>query len=79
MEEVAVMAGEAVSGDEDDPELPTLADKLNWLIEHAHPAGRGPCSIGEVCFLIHKVTGEQISHTTIWKLRNGRQDSPRRG
>jgi ESX-1-secreted protein regulator len=70
------MADEAAPGDEGNPELRTLADKLNWLIEHAHPAGRRPYSIGEVCFLIHKVTGEQISHTTIWKLRNGQQDNP---
>jgi transcriptional regulator with XRE-family HTH domain len=71
-----VKAGEATPGDEGNPELRTLADKVSWLIEHAHPAGRGPYSIGEVCFLIHKVTGEQISQTTIWKLRNGQQDNP---
>jgi transcriptional regulator with XRE-family HTH domain len=70
------MAGDAVPGDANNPELRTLADKLSWLIEHAHPAGRGPYSIGEVCFLIHTVTGEQISHTTIWKLSNGQQDNP---
>jgi hypothetical protein len=29
-----------------------------------------------VCLLIHKVTGEQVSHATIWKLRNGQQDNP---
>jgi transcriptional regulator with XRE-family HTH domain len=29
-----------------------------------------------VCFLIHKVTGERFSHTTIWKLRNGQQGNP---
>ena len=37
-----MIAGEAAPGDEDNPELRTLADKLNWLIEHAHPAGPGP-------------------------------------
>jgi transcriptional regulator with XRE-family HTH domain len=56
--------------------LKTLADKVNWLIEQAHPAGRGPLSNAEVCFLIHKVTGEEISTTTIWKLRNGQQTNP---
>ena len=45
--------------------LRTLADKVNWLIEQAHPAGRGPLSNSEVCFLIHKVTGEEISVTTL--------------
>ena len=58
------------------PALRTLADKVNWLIEQAHPAGRGPLSNSEVCFLIHKVTGEEISVTTIWKLRNGQQKNP---
>lgn len=56
--------------------LRSLADKVNWLIEQAHPAGRGPLSNAEVCFLIHKVTGEEISVTTLWKLRNGQQKNP---
>jgi transcriptional regulator with XRE-family HTH domain len=58
------------------PALRSLADKVNWLIEQAHPAGRGPLSNAEVCFLIHKVTGEEISVTTLWKLRNGQQKNP---
>jgi transcriptional regulator with XRE-family HTH domain len=58
------------------PVLKTLADKVSWLIEQAHPAGRGPLSNADVCFLIHKVTGEEISATTIWKLRNGQQANP---
>jgi transcriptional regulator with XRE-family HTH domain len=70
------MASEVTTGNANNPELRTLADKVSWLVEHAHPAGRGPFSIGEVCFLIHTVTGEQISHTTIWKLRNGQQKNP---
>jgi transcriptional regulator with XRE-family HTH domain len=56
--------------------LRSLADKVNWLIEQAHPAGRGPLSNAEACFLIHKVTGEEISVTTLWKLRNGQQKNP---
>lgn len=63
-------------GGADRPALRTLADKVNWLIEQAHPAGRGPLSNAEVCFLIHKVTGEEISVTTLWKLRNGQQKNP---
>ena len=27
-------------------------------------------------FLIHKATGEQVSHTTIWKLANGQAQNP---
>jgi transcriptional regulator with XRE-family HTH domain len=56
--------------------LRTLADKVNWLIERAHPAGRGPYSNNEVAELIKDVTGEEVSYTTIWKLRNGQAKNP---
>jgi len=58
------------------PALETLAEKVNWLIEQAHPADRGPLSNADVCRLVLKVTGEEISVTTIWKLRNGQQTNP---
>jgi transcriptional regulator with XRE-family HTH domain len=58
------------------PVLPTLADKVSWLIEQAHPADRGPLSNADVCRMILKVTGEEVSVTTIWKLRNGQQANP---
>jgi len=58
------------------PALRTLADKVNWLIEHAQPADRGTLSNADVCRLILKVTGEEVSVTTIWKLRNGQQVNP---
>ncbi len=70
------MAEAARAGDPADPPLRTLADKVNWLIDRAHPAGRGPYSNAEVGALIEKVTGEQFSHTTIWKLRNGQAANP---
>jgi transcriptional regulator with XRE-family HTH domain len=70
------MPDQAGPGGSGRPALRTLADKVNWLIEQAHPAGRGPLSNAEVCFLIHKVTGEEISVTTLWKLRNGQQKNP---
>ena len=70
------MPDQAGRGGEGRPVLRTLADKVNWLIEQAHPAGRGPLSNAEVCFMIHKVTGEEISVTTLWKLRNGQQKNP---
>jgi transcriptional regulator with XRE-family HTH domain len=63
------------SGPPSEP-LRTLADKVNWLIDRAHPAGRGPYSNAEVSALIEKVTGEEFSHTTIWKLRNGQAANP---
>jgi transcriptional regulator with XRE-family HTH domain len=58
------------------PALRTLAEKVNWLIEQAHPADRGPLSNADVCRQVLKVTGEEISVTTIWKLRNGQQTNP---
>jgi transcriptional regulator with XRE-family HTH domain len=69
------MTGEAAPG-AGRPALKTLADKVNWLIEQARPAGRGPLSNADVCFMIHKATGEEFSGTTIWKLRNGQQTNP---
>ena len=70
------MADAARAHDPGDPPLRTLADKVNWLIDRAHPAGRGSYSNAEVIALIEKVTGEQFSHTTIWKLRNGQAANP---
>jgi transcriptional regulator with XRE-family HTH domain len=58
------------------PALRSLADKVNWLIDTARPAGRGPCSNGEVADLIEQTTGERVSDTTIWKLRNGQAANP---
>lgn len=45
-----------------------MAEEVRWLADTAHPADRGPYFIREVCFLIHKATGDQVSHITIWKL-----------
>jgi transcriptional regulator with XRE-family HTH domain len=70
------MADAARADNPGGPPLRTLADKVNWLIDRAHPAGRGPYSNAEVIALIEKVTGEQFSHTTIWKLRNGQAANP---
>jgi ESX-1-secreted protein regulator len=70
------MPSEAEAGAERRPALRTLADKVNWLIERAHPAGRGPYSNNEVAELIKDVTGEDVSYTTIWKLRNGQAKNP---
>lgn len=64
------------SASQSTPPLRTLADKVNWLIQQAHPAGRGPYSNTEVAALVEKVTGKPVSHTTIWKLRNGQATNP---
>lgn len=70
------MSQQAATGNPGDPPVRTLADKVNWLIDRARPAGRGPYSNAEISALIEKVTGEQFSHTTIWKLRNGQAANP---
>ena len=70
------MPSEAEASAERRPALRTLADKVNWLIERAHPADRGPYSNNEVAELVKDVTGEEVSYTTIWKLRNGQAKNP---
>jgi transcriptional regulator with XRE-family HTH domain len=59
-----------------EPDLRTLADRVNWLVATVHPAGRGPYSNYEVAALIEEVTGEKVSHNAIWKLRNGQAANP---
>ena len=61
-----------------EPPLRTLKDKVNWLIDRAHPVGRGPYSNQEVAELVTRATGEQVSYTTIWKLRNGQAQNPQK-
>jgi transcriptional regulator with XRE-family HTH domain len=70
------MPEQTTRGAEAEPALRSLADKVNWLIDRARPAGRGPCSNAEVAGLIEQITGEPVSHTTIWKLRNGQAANP---
>jgi transcriptional regulator with XRE-family HTH domain len=72
------MPDEATARGESAPALRTLADKVNWLIDRARPAGRGPFSNNEVAALIKDVTGEDVSYTTIWKLRNGQAQNPQK-
>jgi ESX-1-secreted protein regulator len=73
-----VVPDEAAAGEKSGPVLRTLADKVNWLIDRAHPAGRGPYSNNEIAALIMKTTGEDVSYTTIWKLRNGQAQNPQK-
>jgi transcriptional regulator with XRE-family HTH domain len=74
----AVMPDDVTAAEKGTPVLRTLADKVNWLIDRAHPAGRGPFSNNEVAALIKDVTGEEVSYTTIWKLRNGQAQNPQK-
>jgi transcriptional regulator with XRE-family HTH domain len=66
------MAGEAPG----EGTAATLADKVDWLIEQARPAGGSPLSNSDVCRMIYDATREEVSVTTIWKLRTGKQTNP---
>ena len=70
------MTDEAAPGSADRASLKTLANRVNWVLDKAHTAGRGRLSDAEVVFKIHEMTGEKISTTTIWKLRNGQLTNP---
>jgi transcriptional regulator with XRE-family HTH domain len=59
-----------------EPALRTLADKVNWLIDRARPAGCCPYTNAELAALIERTTGEKVSYTTVWKLRNGQAANP---
>jgi ESX-1-secreted protein regulator len=72
------MPDDATAGEESTPVLRTLADKVNWLIDRAHPAGRGSFSNNEIAALIKDATGEDVSYTTVWKLRNGQAQNPQK-
>jgi transcriptional regulator with XRE-family HTH domain len=74
----AIVPDEAAAGEKSTPVPRTLADKVNWLIDRAHPAGRGPYSNNEIATLIQNTTGEEVSYTTIWKLRNGQAQNPQK-
>src|SRR5260370_38410660 len=70
------MTGQTTTDGRGGPQLRTLADKVNWRIDRASPAGRGAFSNAEVVTLMEKVTGEAYAHTTILKLRNGQAANP---
>ena len=72
------MPDEAAAGEKSAPVLRTLADKVNSLIDRAHPAGRGPYSNSETAARIKDATGEEVSYRTIWKLRNGQAQNPQK-
>ncbi len=55
----------------------SLASKIEWLIQNRWPSGsRSPKNNVEVAAAISEATGEELSSTTIWKLRTGRSDNP---
>jgi transcriptional regulator with XRE-family HTH domain len=55
----------------------TLADKVEWLIQNMWPPDAPqPKNNIAAAAAITAATGEEISSTTVWKLRTGRQDNP---
>jgi transcriptional regulator with XRE-family HTH domain len=55
----------------------TLANKVEWLIQNMWPADAPPPKNNvDTAAAIATATGEDISGTTVWKLRTGRQDNP---
>jgi transcriptional regulator with XRE-family HTH domain len=55
----------------------TLAEKTEWLIQHKWPAGKTPPKTNaDVAAAITAATGEEMSSTTVWKLRTGRGGNP---
>jgi transcriptional regulator with XRE-family HTH domain len=55
----------------------TLANKIEWLIQNMWPADAPPAKNNiDTAAAIAAATGEEISSTTVWKLRTGRQDNP---
>jgi hypothetical protein len=55
----------------------SLAEKVEWLIQHMWPADAPPPKTNaDAAAAITAATGEELSSTAIWKLRTGRGDNP---
>ena len=55
----------------------TLAERIEWLIQHNWPADAPPPRTNDdIAAAITTVTGEEISGTGFWKLRTGRGANP---
>lgn len=59
------------------PSVRSLGQKVEWLIQNRWPEGRPrPKNNVETAMAISEATSEEMSSTTIWKLRTGRTDNP---
>ena len=55
----------------------SLADKIEWLIQNSWPDDLPTAGTNiDIAKAISTRTGEDMSSTTVWKLRTGRQDNP---
>jgi len=57
------------------PPSGSFAERLEHLIRHVHPAGRGPYSDAEISEWI-AAQGGHLSRTALGKLRSGKQANP---
>ncbi len=62
------------------PDVPqghgTLAERIEYLFQHMHPANRGPYTIEEVVEGIRAQGGPTISYNFLHALRRGTRDNP---
>lgn len=58
-----------------EPRSRTLADRIDYLIQHVHPPGRGPYTYEEICEGI-RAQGGSISAPYLHQLHRGRRDNP---
>jgi transcriptional regulator with XRE-family HTH domain len=66
-----------VTEDESGRSARTLGEKLEWLVQHMWPADAPPPRThADVADAVSKATGEEMSSTSVWKLRTGRGDNP---
>lgn len=66
-----------MAGDEGGRSVRTLGEKIEWLVHHMWPADAPPPRThADVAEAISAATGEEMSSTSIWKLRTGRGDNP---
>jgi transcriptional regulator with XRE-family HTH domain len=55
----------------------SLGEKVEWLIQHMWPTDQPhPKTNNDVARAITAVTGEDVSGTSVWKLRTGRSANP---
>ncbi|MFC4912929.1 helix-turn-helix domain-containing protein [Actinomadura gamaensis] len=53
-----------------------LSEKIDSLFRTVYPAGGKPYSLQEAAEGIEALTGEKVSHNTLWKLRTGKAENP---
>ena len=59
------------------PRRQPLAEKIEWLIQHMWPADApAPKTNADAAEAISAATGEELSSTSVWKLRTGRGSNP---